>query len=76
MENKEHGKEIIRDFQNKTINNPEISNSCTYINFFEAQNKNNKNILNCIYGKDIFIIIKELSKAKIISDNFMKNTDE
>ena len=76
MENKEHGKEIIQDFQNKTINNPEISNSCTYINFFEAQNKNNKNILNCIYGKDIFIIIKELSKAKIISDNFMKNTDE
>ena len=76
MENKEHGKEIIQDFQNKTINNPEISNSCTYINFFEAQNKNNENILNCIYGKDIFIIIEELSKAKIISDNFMKNTDE
>ena len=76
MENKEHEKEIIQDFQNKTINNPETSNFCTYINFFEAQNKNNKNILNCIYGKDIFIIIEELSKAKIISDNFMKNTDE
>ena len=43
--------------------------------FFDSKNKNNKDILNAIYGNEIFSIIDEISKFKDDSKTYMRETD-
>ena len=77
MENREKEKNRSMDIQhNNQTNNPEISDSWQDINFFETQDENNYNILNCLYGKEIFTIIEEVTNFKQNSNLFMKKTDE
>ena len=43
--------------------------------FFDSKNKYNKDILNFIYGNEIFSIIDEISKFKNDSKNFLREID-
>ena len=77
MAKNEQGQDNIINIQQREQNNNEkIYDLWRDKNFFEAQNINDKNILNNIYGKKIFSIIDELSKFKENSNAFMKKTDE
>ena len=77
MTKNEQGQDNIINFQQSEQNNKEkIYDLWRDKNFFETQNINDKNILNNIYGKEIFTIIDELSKFKENSNAFMKKTDE
>ena len=77
MAKNEQGQDNIINIKNFDQNNNEkIYDLWRDKNFFEAKNINDKNILNNIYGKEIFILIDELSKFKENSNVFMKKTDE
>ena len=77
MAKNEQGQDNIINIKNIDQNNNEkIYDLWKDQNFFEAKNINDKNILNNIYGKEIFILIDELSKFKENSNVFMKKTDE
>ena len=77
MDKKESEIKNIIDLQEcNQININDFSNLWKDKNFFEDQNIDNKNILNNIYGKEIFLIIDELTKIKENSNIFMKKKDE
>ena len=77
MSKNEQGQDNIIDIKKINQNNNEkIYDLWKDQNFFEAKNINDKNILNNIYGKEIFLLIDELSKFKENSNVFMKKTDE
>ena len=77
MEKKGQEQDNIIDYKKNDNNNKEqFFNLWKDKNYFEAQNIKDKNILDTIYGKEIFIIIDELSKFKENSNVFMKKTDE
>ena len=77
MAKNEQGQDNIINIKNfEQNNNEKIYDLWRDKNFFEAKNINDKNILNNIYGKEIFILIDELSKFKENSNVFMKKTDE
>ena len=58
------------------IKNNNISDSENEKDFFDSKNKNNKDILNSIYGNEIFSIIDKVSNFKDDSKNYMIKTDE
>ena len=77
MAKNEHGQDKIINIQkNDQNNNEKLYDTWKDKIFFETQNINDKNILNNIYGREIFTIIDELSKFKENSNDFMKKTDE
>jgi hypothetical protein len=77
MSKNEQGQDNIIDIKKINQNNNEkIYDLWKDQNFFEAKNINDKSILNNIYGKEIFLLIDELSKFKENSNVFMKKTDE
>ena len=77
MAKNEQGQDNIINIKNFDQNNNEkIYDLWRDKNFFEAKNINDKNILNNIYGKEIFLLIDELSKFKENSNVYMKKTDE
>ena len=59
----------------KVIKN-NISDSESEKNFFDSKNKNNKDILNSIYGNEIFSIVDKVSKFKEDSKNYMIQTNK
>ena len=59
----------------KRIENNIIPGSEREKDFFDSKNKNNKDILNAIYGNEIFSIIDEITKFKDDSKIFMRETD-
>ena len=68
--------ENISISQENAINNQENLNSLKNQNILETNFLNNRNILNYIYGDDIFVIIDELSKFKENSKAYLKATQE
>ena len=68
--------ENINISQENAINNQENVNSLKNQNILETNFLNNRNILNYIYGDDIFVIIDELSKFKENSKAYLKATQE
>ena len=68
--------ENISISQQNAINNQENLNSLKNQNILETNFLNNRNILNYIYGDDIFVIIDELSKFKENSKAYLKATQE
>ena len=58
------------------IKNNNISDSENEKDFFDSKNKDNKDILNSIYGNEIFSIIDKVSNFKDDSKNYMIKTDE
>ena len=77
MDNKAQEQDKIIDFRQKNQNNKEeLIDLWKDKNYFEAQNINDKKILNSIYGNEIFTIIEELSKFKENSNIFLKKIDE
>ena len=68
--------ENISISQENAINNQENLISLKNQNILETNFLNNRNILNYIYGDDIFVIIDELSKFKENSKAYLKATQE
>ena len=68
----------IKTQQNITPNKNEIkiSDIEREQDFFDSNNKNNKDILKSIYGDEIFLMIDEISKFKDDSKSYMRNTDK
>ena len=68
----------IKTQQNITPNKNEIkiSDIGREQDFFDSNNKNNKDILKSIYGDEIFLMIDEISKFKDDSKSYMRNTDK
>ena len=66
--------------QNDIINPDNTNRQNSYIwreeNFFDSQNINNKNVLNNLYGKEIFSIVDKLSSLKDSSNSFLERIKE